>query len=273
MPRPAASPDPDDILSSLRRLVSEAGEPVAVGSDRAESAGPAPEQGADEPGNRDGSDGRLILTPALRVGGCEASARPDGASRAAQDADSTRAEEENEAIAEGDRDTECAPTGVDGDDAALVGRAEPDPVGAGEPETGEIESDDAGAPHGRRLHLDAAGDDGADAQTQQAERQDQEDEEEAMTFSHNEEEAESMAQAQEKLDYEPTATEDREPEDILLAEESEERILDEDTLREIVVQTVREELMGELGERITRNVKKLVRREIHRALASREFED
>ena len=48
--------------------------------------------------------------------------------------------------------------------------------------------------------------------------------------------------------------------------------LDEETLREIVSDIVREELQGALGERITRNVRKLVRREIHRVLASRDFE-
>ncbi len=52
----------------------------------------------------------------------------------------------------------------------------------------------------------------------------------------------------------------------------EDSILDEDTLRDLVSQMVREELQGELGDRITRNVRKLVRREIQRALASREFE-
>lgn len=48
--------------------------------------------------------------------------------------------------------------------------------------------------------------------------------------------------------------------------------VDEEALREIVSEMVRSELQGELGDRITRNVRKLVRREIHRALASREFE-
>ncbi|PKP84111.1 MAG: hypothetical protein CVT80_10010 [Alphaproteobacteria bacterium HGW-Alphaproteobacteria-2] len=81
-------------------------------------------------------------------------------------------------------------------------------------------------------------------------------------------EAEQMTQARAKSPEQ----EEREPEEILLAEAAEERILDEDTLREIVTQTVREELMGELGERITRNVKKLVRREIQRALAERAFD-
>jgi hypothetical protein len=45
----------------------------------------------------------------------------------------------------------------------------------------------------------------------------------------------------------------------------------EDLLREIVRDMIREELQGDLGERITRNVRKLVRAEINRALASRDF--
>lgn len=49
-------------------------------------------------------------------------------------------------------------------------------------------------------------------------------------------------------------------------------VLDEDTLRELVTDIVRDELSGVLGERITRNVRKLVRREIHRALMAREFD-
>lgn len=48
--------------------------------------------------------------------------------------------------------------------------------------------------------------------------------------------------------------------------------LDDEMLREIVVEIVRSELQGALGERITRNVRKLVRREIHRMLISQEFE-
>lgn len=52
----------------------------------------------------------------------------------------------------------------------------------------------------------------------------------------------------------------------------EELRLDEEKLREIVRDIIREELAGTLGERITRNVRKLVRVEINRALAAREFE-
>ncbi len=53
---------------------------------------------------------------------------------------------------------------------------------------------------------------------------------------------------------------------------NEETILDEESLRELVTDIVREELQGALGERITRNVRKLVRREIHRALTAQELE-
>lgn len=49
-------------------------------------------------------------------------------------------------------------------------------------------------------------------------------------------------------------------------------ILDEEALRDIVAEIVREELQGALGERITRNVRKLVRREIQRALAAQDLE-
>lgn len=51
-----------------------------------------------------------------------------------------------------------------------------------------------------------------------------------------------------------------------------ESILDEESLRDLVAEIVREELQGALGERITRNVRKLVRREIHRALTSQDFD-
>lgn len=56
--------------------------------------------------------------------------------------------------------------------------------------------------------------------------------------------------------------------DELSAEDS---YLDEDSLRDLVSEIVRSELQGALGERITRNVRKLVRREIHRALAAQDL--
>lgn len=51
-----------------------------------------------------------------------------------------------------------------------------------------------------------------------------------------------------------------------------EDVLDEEALRDMVAEIVRQELQGALGERITRNVRKLVRREIHRALATQDLD-
>jgi hypothetical protein len=48
--------------------------------------------------------------------------------------------------------------------------------------------------------------------------------------------------------------------------------LDEDMLRDIVRDIIREELQGTLGERITRNVRKLVRAEINRAMLTQDME-
>ena len=48
--------------------------------------------------------------------------------------------------------------------------------------------------------------------------------------------------------------------------------IDEDALRELVLQIVRQELNGKLGERITRNVRKLVRREIMRVLNAQDLD-
>lgn len=48
--------------------------------------------------------------------------------------------------------------------------------------------------------------------------------------------------------------------------------IDEVALRAAVVRILREELAGEMGERITRNVRKLVRREINRVLVSRDLD-
>ena len=47
---------------------------------------------------------------------------------------------------------------------------------------------------------------------------------------------------------------------------------EEAALREMVRDIIREELQGKLGERITRNVRKLVRREIYRVMAQQDYE-
>ncbi|MDJ1007892.1 MAG: hypothetical protein QNJ13_08715 [Paracoccaceae bacterium] len=56
------------------------------------------------------------------------------------------------------------------------------------------------------------------------------------------------------------------------ADDDEPALLDEAGLRDLVAEIVREELQGGLGERITRNVRKLVRAEIQRAFAARDLD-
>jgi hypothetical protein len=63
-------------------------------------------------------------------------------------------------------------------------------------------------------------------------------------------------------------TSDSRPDD---APSDETDFLDEEALRRIIAEVVREELQGALGERITRNVRKLVRREIRLVLAADEL--
>jgi hypothetical protein len=62
------------------------------------------------------------------------------------------------------------------------------------------------------------------------------------------------------------------PTEILDADGTELAVLDEAALQEMVRQMIREELQGDLGERITRNVRKLVRAEINRALIARDLD-
>jgi hypothetical protein len=60
--------------------------------------------------------------------------------------------------------------------------------------------------------------------------------------------------------------------DTLLEAQDAVPVLDEEALRDMVADIVRQELHGPLGERITRNVRKLVRREIYRAMAANELD-
>ena len=70
-----------------------------------------------------------------------------------------------------------------------------------------------------------------------------------------------------------TVVEDIAPSENTIDAQQYDAVLDEEMLRELVGEIVRQELQGPLGERITRNVRKLVRREINRALTARNFND
>lgn len=95
-------------------------------------------------------------------------------------------------------------------------------------------------------------------------------------------EAEAVAEITASEDFEAEATEtesdpEAEPEPAAFAAafagvfDAEDAVLDEEILRDLVRDIIREELQGGLGQRITRNVRKLVRAEINLALAGRDF--
>ncbi len=89
---------------------------------------------------------------------------------------------------------------------------------------------------------------------------------EEPVFAHR---SESVAGAEPQDAFERPASEDDDLDGLL---EAGGMALDEEALRALVSEVVREELTGPLGERITRNVRKLVRREIHRILNSQDFD-
>ncbi|MBI1172099.1 hypothetical protein GC209_11920 [bacterium] len=62
------------------------------------------------------------------------------------------------------------------------------------------------------------------------------------------------------------------PEDLTGAVQEEDNIFSEQVLRELVRDLIREQLQGDLGERMTRNIRKLVKAEIARAVAVQALE-
>ena len=72
----------------------------------------------------------------------------------------------------------------------------------------------------------------------------------------------SLAQDDQDMDADRDATEYDDPQ----------MQFEEEVLRELVRDILREELAGRMGERITRNIRKLVRAEIARSFATQEFE-
>lgn len=275
MSDPVSKIEIEDVLSSIRRLVSE--------QDRVEPRRVFSRQRAEQD--------RLVLTPALRVAEPD---QPDEAAAAAptdapppEDApwsdpgatlfgtarvageyrdDSAAPDAEHDRYVDDfDDDGDDDDAGFDDDaadpaagtDSALAGPADADdPAGAG---TLSAKIHALEAAIGRtadRWEPDDAGlDDYAGTRVETIEWEDHDEASEPVRPAFGRAVAAEDPEA-EKPDF--------------LAEDD--AFLDEESLRELVADIVREELQGALGERITRNVRKLVRREIHRALAAQELE-
>ena len=246
----------EDVLSSIRRLVSEDvrsfAEPEAVG---------APKPVAQEPADK------LVLSPSLRV---EQPAAPAGGLREAQTPQAN--DQKAKAPEGGPRVLTLSKTASDempeaeveevAQPVAEVEVAAPE-AKAPEEANSEPKADDMPAVEWHSVRSygevefepEAAGD-GDYAGT----------EVDALDWSQSNDTSDGATEpgpAEDIIDVQAIASE-------AIEEEVAEAVLDEDMLRDLVGEIVRQELQGPLGERITRNVRKLVRREINRALSSRQ---
>ncbi|GAA6200238.1 hypothetical protein [Aquicoccus sp. SU-CL01552] len=313
MSDPVTNAQIEDVLSSIRRLVSDDGRPV-------EPIAP-PKATAERPSESTAAKAdRLVLTPALRVTeaentamGAEEAATPPSAPTVAAGADpapwsapdatlfATVGEEapEDEAVETG--------TAVD-DDTAAVSAAPSEPAPDLDPPHLDLPLLDAPEAGDDAVSADDAADEVADETGQMPDAgpwaafPDKEGEFADQSPTFHSTRAENLSAKIEVLEavigrtrdqWEPDGTSDdayagtpvegigwHEVEDDTaqdIDEESDdlatdEAVIDEDSLRELVAEIVRQELQGALGERITRNVRKLVRREIHRVLAAQDLD-
>lgn len=253
--------DVEDVLASVRRLISNDGRGTRVAPAKAASSG----------------DGRLLLTPALRVEGShvpQADAEPELTGTD----DTVPATEVNNSLEQRIAELEAAVSRSPGD-------WEPD----GSEDQAQhrprrmIRSRDPDAPHQPPLKLSRlapvempldAGPviDDAFRLVEDDDPDAIEDAEIVSTIPP----AQAVDDADLHDDDEELADEEREPRTArrvreLYGDELDDEVFADEALRLLVSALIREELQGELGERITRNVRKLVRREIQRALAARDL--
>ncbi|MCF6445068.1 hypothetical protein [Nereida sp. MMG025] len=275
MSDPVSNVDIEDVLSSIRRLVSDEHRETAPDEheDTAASAeGSQPEEIAPDP-----EGARLLLTPALRVDLEQTTDQPTELSAANDDGDTGVADDRSDMV-----DTMAEQTdGSDEPYEAPEGDSfEIDPDKDQIMEWSDITEDDNVVAFFANSPTVAA-----EAQAPAQDTDYEEDAEVAVDAQAASEKPsvsdvlieESQVQDEIEADLEEDAENafdadddsDADFEDDSLFEEA---VLDEDALRQVVSQIVREELQGALGERITRNVRKLVRREIQRALVSKDLE-
>lgn len=312
MSDPVSNAEIEDVLSSIRRLVSTADRNDEATADAQETQADTTD-----------TERRLVLTPSLRVDHTDddAAATEAGESDPAG-TDMLVAEEvwqfrhnahdedaQIDAPDDGDASGHDDDTSQRADDEAPADPDQPDEVGD------DITQDDAGADTDDAPASAALEDRIAEVEAAVAARDDQwepdgesgdeysgsavspmawEDyapepaEDEDASESGPSEEAEAVAGPEAPRPEEPQddseperpdhAEDDMESRDFqdddtpLWQDERADAYLDEEALRDMVSEIVRQELQGALGERITRNVRKLVRREIHRALSSHELD-
>lgn len=230
MAEPMSAGEIEDVLASIRRLVSQDGRATRPEVPPPAAAAPKP------------APSKLLLTPALRVVE-PARPLPPSPPPAPAAEDDTWADEDAMA-APGPQSTPAPSTPAPSTPAsAAPPRAAPSQAAAVAATIARLVPDweDEGSPPGRLSWVDVA--------------ESLEDEPaEPPRFVHR------AAAA-------PPPPEPEQPALIATTED----VLDEAVLREIVREVLREELQGHLGERITRNIRKLVRAEVYRSLTLRDF--
>jgi hypothetical protein len=281
MSDPVSKAEIEDVLSSIRRLVS--------GDSRAHQRPATPPQAAES--SPSPAPGRLVLTPALRVAGDDGAAaenaQPGGESCETEpwrDPDATLyATARVEGTAGNREDQPVADEAVAGDPG------DEDQLPVAEPETGEDHPADLAPADDSETVAGGEDPDAARVGTLTAKIQ-------ALELAIGQSRDRWEPDGDGDDDYAGTTVETIEWEDHSEAAEAaadpaperprsapeiddspdftteDDTFLDEDSLRELVADIVRQELMGALGERITRNVRKLVRREIHRALTAQDLD-
>ena len=285
MSDPVTNVEIEDVLSSIRRLVSESGgaqAEVRKASKIFENKAPEPVSEAESPAEKPAVLDKLVLTPSLRVAEApetvfesEVTSEPEAEAEAEPEIEAADEAEDAHEAAEHHSEVseETQPEAVSEESAERAAEAE---------QTPEQSADEhVNAPEGESLkdrieQLEAA----VSSQDGEWEEENDESVETLQWEDHGDEGAsdenmsapEAFAEQHHDFDAADEADKITEAEDEYDFLAGDETLLDEDTLREMVADIVRQELQGALGERITRNVRKLVRREIHRALMAQEFE-
>ncbi|MGC3936388.1 hypothetical protein ACOTTU_01135 [Roseobacter sp. EG26] len=253
MTEPVSNADVEDVLSSIRRLVSDNKRPASGASDP---------QASDRlilsPNLRVAPEGVLRLQPEHAIDAADQPDTPKGHDGAADVADETpshsNAEEVSEATITGAADDALPPL--------------PNPLNDGEA---------TGRSGGKASRIEALTAKIAALETAIARTSDQWEPDGNSRDDYSGTQSQAMAwQDSVELDATgaPVPVETQAGDNSADAGDGPDReqLLDEQALRDLVSDIVRSELQGALGERITRNVRKLVRREIHRALAAKELE-
>lgn len=352
MSDPVANVEIEDVLTSIRRLVSESGRPAAPAKEPRSAlpdvAAPSVEI-KEEPDSEPEALDRLVLTPALRISEIEeveeAVSEPEAPELllhpviVPEEGDDDQAAEDDDALeAQGEAAQDEVETAFDPDEGIALSEAqamdsrivrwetlnseeqselvEPDSPGdsdyagtdvrglswiepavdevaeAAEPET-MVEEETSDLKDATALSDEHGGIEmPAFLRAEPAEVQTEVDEPEAAPVGEVEEEEvfadgdleteemsdlDALEAVAQSIDAEATAYIEASVEEAIAPEledfdQDDAVMLDEAMLRELVSDIVRQELQGALGERITRNVRKLVRREIHRALAAHDLE-